>query len=91
MVSGKDKTRGVRRVFRRTPGGSVTTRYLPKKVGKATCAGCGKVLLGTLSASRAVMKNTAKSKKRPERPFGGVLCSKCMRLAIVEKARSEEQ
>ena len=91
MVSGKHKTRRVRKVFRRTPGGNVKTYYTPKKVGKATCAGCGSVLSGTLSDYKAVMQNTAKSKKRPERPFGGVLCSKCMRLAIVERARSEEQ
>jgi len=34
------------------------------------------------------MRNMPKTKKRPERPFGGVLCSKCSREEIVSRIRS---
>jgi len=31
--------------------------------------------------------NMAKTKKRPERPYGGVLCTRCMRKTMIGKAR----
>jgi len=34
------------------------------------------------------MQKLAKTKKRPERPYGGNLCSKCMRSLMIDKARS---
>ena len=34
------------------------------------------------------MAKLPKTKKRPERPFGGNLCSDCMRKIMKEKARS---
>ena len=87
MVSGKHKTRTLRRVYKKTPGGKVKVCYEQKTSQKAKCGLCGKVLSGTLAASKAVMKNTAKSQKRPERPFGGVLCSSCTRRVIIKNAR----
>jgi large subunit ribosomal protein L34e len=37
---------------------------------------------------RAVeIRKLPKSKKRPERPYGGYLCSECMRELFKEKAR----
>ena len=91
MVSGKHKTRTVRRVYRKTPSGKVKVHYKQKLTGKATCGSCGKILPGTLTAPKSVMKNTAKTKKRPERPYGGVLCSECMRRTIIKKARDEDK
>jgi len=35
------------------------------------------------------MQNMAKSRKRPERPYAGMLCSRCMRAEIKKMARSQ--
>jgi ribosomal protein L34E len=37
------------------------------------------------------MQNMAKTKKRPQRPFGGVLSSTAMRRLIVEETRQLSQ
>ena len=86
MVSGKFKSRSLRRVFKRVI--SKTKRvYLRRKPKSAKCAGCGVPLNGIprLTANKA--KNLAKSKKRPQRPYGGELCSKCTRKRIKENIK----
>ncbi len=87
MPSGIHKSRTMRRVFVKTPGSRTVLHYRLRKPSKAICARCGTVLAGTASQRPYKMMNMAKSKKRPERPFGGVLCSRCMRAEIKAKAR----
>lgn len=87
MPAGRHKSRSLRRVFKKTPGGKTVMRYEKRKPSKARCAGCGSLLKGTLRERPYKMRTIAKTKKRPERPFGGVLCSRCMRKNIIEVAR----
>jgi len=87
MVAGRYKSRTLRRKQVRTPGGRIKTHYLKRKPKKAHCAGCGAVLSGVPRERPFIMRNLAKTKKRPERPFGGVLCSKCSRDLIKRQAR----
>ena len=87
MVAGSKKSRTLRRVFRKTPGNRVVKHFVKRKPNKAHCATCGDVLKGVPQASPAEMKNMPKTQKRPERPFGGMLCSKCLRLKLKEEAR----
>ena len=82
MVSGKYKSRTLRRVKVRTPGGNVVVHYRRRKPAKAQCAVCGDVLKGVARANK--LRNLPKTDKRPERPYGGVLCSRCMRQKIRE-------
>ena len=91
MVAGKHKSRTFRKVFRKTPGNKVVTQYKKRKPSKAKCGMCGKTLSGTLTSSKSTMQNTAKTKKRPERPYGGVLCASCMKKVIIRKTREEEK
>jgi len=51
------------------------------------CAECGKQLHGIPRLITSKFRNLSKSKKRPERAYGGVLCSKCSRKKIIEKFR----
>jgi len=55
------------------------------KKGIPKCAICKKPLAGTVRNPRDVPK----SKKRPNRPYGGYLCAECLHreltLAIIEK------
>ena len=76
-----------RQVFVKVPGGRTVIHFKKKKPGKAHCAECGSVLAGVPRESSLKMKNMAKTAKRPQRAFGGVLCSKCARKKIIDQAR----
>jgi large subunit ribosomal protein L34e len=87
MVAGKYRSKTLRKVFRKTPGGRVSLLYKKRKPQKGKCAKCGALLHGVARAIPTRMSNIPKSKKRPTRPFGGNLCSKCMRFNIKAKTR----
>lgn len=84
---GKYKSRSMKLKFVRTPGGRTVVHYKKKKVSKSKCAECGTQLAGTVRERAMKLRKISKSKKRPERPFGGYLCSKCSRKKIVKEAR----
>ena len=81
------RSRTFRRVKVKTPGGRNVVHYERRKPKKAHCGKCRAELKGVPRALPYKMRNMAKTKKRPERPYGGVLCSSCMRRLFVEKAR----
>ena len=81
------KSRTFRRIKVVVPGNTVKLHYRRRKPGKAHCATCGKVLIGVPRELPLKMKNMAKTKKRPERPYGGVLCSACTRELLKQKVR----
>jgi large subunit ribosomal protein L34e len=87
MPRGMFKSRTFRRVFKKLPGGSTVTRFLRRKPQVAHCARCGAPLQGIPRGNALELKNMAKSMKRPERPYGGVLCSRCLRDTIKFDAR----
>lgn len=89
MTEGKLRSRRFRRVARKTPGGRVVIHYRPRKPSKPQCANCGKPLAGVPRTGPAGIRAVPKTQRRPERPFGGVLCSSCMRQAIRERVRKE--
>ena len=84
MVERRLRSRSFRRVKRKLPGGRVTTHYKKRNPKNASCSGCGDVLKGMPRLTPLRMKNLAKTKKRPQRPYGGVLCSKCSRKKILD-------
>jgi large subunit ribosomal protein L34e len=84
---GSLKSRSKKLKYVKTPGGRTVVRYKDSKPLKAKCAGCGKQLAGTLRELPSKMRKIAKTKKRPQRPFGGVLCSSCMREKLKKEAR----
>ena len=87
MAEGKIKSRTFRRVKVKTPGNKVRVQYRKRKPKQAKCAGCGKALHGIPRERPYKMRNMPKTQKRPERPFGGVLCSACMRKKIKENIK----
>jgi large subunit ribosomal protein L34e len=88
MPSGKQKSRTFRRVFKKLPGGKTKISYVYRKPGKTSCSNCNAVLKGVIRERPLRMRNTPKTKKRPERPYGGILCSKCSREKIKQMART---
>jgi len=87
MVTPRFRSRTFRRVYVKTPGGNTVLRHKRRKPGKAQCGMCGDYLKGVARGISADVKKLSKTERRPERPFGGVLCSKCMRKVMVEKSR----
>jgi len=87
MVEGRRKSRSFRRLRVRIPSGRSITHYTRRKPGKAQCSSCGAYLKGVPRARSTEIHNMPKSFKRPERPYGGVLCSRCTRQTIVNKFR----
>ena len=87
MVSGMHKSRTFRRVFRKTPGGKTVLHYKLRNPKAAKCGTCGAVLKGVPRKRPVDMQNMPKTQKRPERPYGGVLCSKCTREKIKQQAQ----
>jgi len=82
------KSRTMRRVFVKVPGNTTKMHYRRRKPSKAICATCKKPLAGVPRELSLKMKNLPKSSKRPERPYGGVLCSACTRTALKNKVRA---
>lgn len=90
MVNGAKKSRSARKVYKRVTKG-VKTSYEIRKPSGTVCGNCGISLPGISAKKASAMKNTAKSHKRAQRPFGGVLCSSCLKDLIVIEARENNQ
>ena len=87
MVRPAHRSRSKRRVFVKTPGSKTVLHFRQRKPSLAKCGSCGTQLKGVPRELPAKMKNMPKSAKRPERPYGGFLCSACTRKKIITGAR----
>ena len=87
MPTPRRRSRSLRRVYKKLPGGRLTIHYRKRKPKNAKCANCDRLLAGVPRERPHIMRNLPKTKKRPERLFGGKLCTVCSRLAIKEFAR----
>lgn len=87
---GRYKSRQAHRMVSvKVPGGRTVIHFKKKKPSKARCSNCGALLKGVPRERPHKMQNMAKSRKKPERPYGGNLCSKCTRNLLRKKARGE--
>ena len=78
MVRPAYRSRSLRRVKRRLPGGETVTHYEKRRPGPARCARCGRPLNAVPRLRPNRLRNMSKTSKRPERPYGGVLCARCL-------------
>lgn len=88
MPSGRHKSRTFRRVKVKTPGGKTKISYRKRKPAKALCSETKKPLHGVARATPGNLKKVPKSKRRPQRPYGGVLSSEAMRKKFKQKAKT---
>lgn len=91
MPRGQFKSGRFRKIFVKTPGGRVNVHYRERKPSRAICGNCQKPLAGVPRERPAKLGKMSKSARRPERPYGGVLCSACTRQLVKQKARGEAQ
>ena len=82
------RSRTLRRVHVRVPGGTVRMHYRKRKPASAICKVCQKELHGVPRERPYKMQAMSKTEKRPERKFGGVLCSNCAREELKSRARA---
>ncbi len=87
MVRRALRSRSLKRSQKKVPGGRTVTHFRRRKPSIAKCAKCGKDLKGVPRLRVSDLRKLPKTKKRPERPYGGNLCSKCMREVFREKVR----
>ena len=85
------KSGRLRKIFVKTPGGRTVTHFRQRKPSKAICGNCKNQLAGVPRELPSKMANMPKTAKRPERIYGGVLCSKCTRELLQHKARGGAQ
>ncbi len=85
MPRPRHRTRSLRKIQKRTPGGRHIVHYEKRNKNWHKCAMCGKPLFGVPRDTR----NIPKSSKRPGRPYGGYLCAECLKkeltLAIISR------
>ena len=70
-----------------TPGGERKIHYERRRPAAPKCAQCKKPLPGVARGTPAEVKKLSKTQRRPERPYGGVLCSQCLRKEMIKKAK----
>lgn len=89
MPKPSQRSRTFRRVFVRVPSGISKLVYKKRKLSKTVCSSCGKELHGIKKGRPYQLNRLTKSKKRPERIFGGVLCPRCSRKEIIKRVREK--
>ncbi len=89
MTQSKTKSRTFARNKVRTINGTKTV-YDRRKPKVGTCPVTGEVLKGVPRELPFKMRNLAKTEKRPQRPFGGVLSSKASRAELKKRVRQKE-
>lgn len=88
MPQPRFRSRSKKRVQKKMPGGTTRLTYEDRKTKVHKCSSCGAKLKGIPRLSATKAKHTPKTKKRPERPFGGFLCASCARKRLKAEARS---
>jgi len=81
------KSKSLKRVKVKLPGGRVTIHLRKKKPKKAHCANCKKLLHGVPRGIANKIRKLSKSKRSPNRPYAGMLCSSCTRKKIIENTK----
>lgn len=72
-----------------TPSGKNKIHYLNKKANARHCAICHQQLHGVPRTNKGEVSRLNKVKKRPDRAYGGYLCSQCLKMELKKAARLE--
>ena len=86
MARPSRRSRTLARIYKRVTKG-VKLVYKKRKPKPAHCSNCDAVLKGIPHERPYKMRTMPKSQKRPERMFGGNLCSQCSRREIINRIR----
>ncbi len=87
MPQPRFRSRTYRRISKKLPGGKNILHHEKRMPDLPKCAVCKKELKGMPKLRAYKLQKTGISKKRPERAFGGYLCSGCARQQIKKESR----
>lgn len=87
MPTPHQRSRSLRKVVRKAPGGRLVVHFVKKKPKNAHCSTCEKPLGGVPRKFPAQVRNMGKTERRPERMFGGVLCPQCLKRKLIREVR----
>lgn len=79
--------RRAKKIKIRLPSGRSVVRRGRGKPSVAKCAVCGAKLHGMPRLAPAKLRKLPKSKRVPNRPYGGYACSRCTRELLKEKIK----
>ena len=89
MPEPRYRSRSKRRKKIVTPGGKNKIHYINRGPKTPSCALCHRQLHGVPRANKVISKNLNKVQKRPERIYGGYLCSQCLKEQLKKSVRKE--
>ena len=81
------RSRSLRRVHKKMPGGTTRLVYDKRKPGVARCAICKIELKGIPRLRPFKARSAPKTQKSNERLYGGFLCANCLKDKLKEEAR----
>lgn len=84
----RKSVRSGKRKLVKTPGGKYYFKSSPDKPKHHHCATCGRPLPGVNRGTQVEIRRLSKTERRPSRPYGGQLCSPCLRRKLIKSARS---
>jgi large subunit ribosomal protein L34e len=87
MVRPALRSRSFVRKTIKTPAGAKRVHYTKRRPSPTICANCKKPLHGVPRKRDIDLASLTRRQKRPERPYGGNLCSKCTREKIKSALR----
>lgn len=79
------RSRSLRRVKVKRPGGKHVIHYKKRKPSHAKCGNCGTKLSGIPRERPSQLTKLSKTEKKPTRPYGGNLCPSCTKETIKSK------
>ncbi|MEM2816481.1 MAG: 50S ribosomal protein L34e [Candidatus Bathyarchaeia archaeon] len=82
------RTRSLKKVKVKVPGGRTKTHCKKEKVSTVICAVCRKPLAGVPLKDPAEVRKLSYSSRRVWRPYGGHICSNCLKTGIKKAARA---
>lgn len=89
-MTGKSlNSKSIRKNVQRLPGGRTKIRTSRKKRSILKCSVTGKQLQGVPRVRSSAVRRIEKSKRAPNRPFGGVLNPSVTKSMFIQKAREE--
>ena len=86
MVRRALRSSRLKKIKRVAPSGKTVIHYERRKPGLAKCSNCKGSLSGVPQLRPSKLSKLSKSKHRPNRPYGGILCSSCLRQEMRSRA-----
>ncbi len=89
MVRPDKRTRSVKKVKKKTPGGRTVTHFKAEKAKACKCGRCKTLVKNIATGSNTELSGMSKSKKGTSMPYSGVLCNKCIDTLVRYVTRME--